>query len=164
MELDLNLRVRVAELEAHLSSLARPGLLETSPGVRSVTIEYDQRRLPLAELLRLLEEADAHLPLARPAVRALCRWSETVFGGRVLAPCWQRRPACARRLRDRCRQTPGRAAAAAAWQGPGAASGAHEKGKAESIQSTHGVTHALRQARLHDAGYMRARTACGLLG
>jgi hypothetical protein len=69
MELDLNLRVRVAELEAHLGRLARPGLLETSPGVRSVTIEYDQRRLPLAELLRLLEEADARLPLARPAAR-----------------------------------------------------------------------------------------------
>ena len=67
MELDLNLRVRVAELEAHLAELKKPGLLETSPGVRSVTIEYDQRALPLAELLELLEAADRALPLARPA-------------------------------------------------------------------------------------------------
>ena len=66
MELDLNLRVRVAELEAHLAALARPGLLETSPGVRSCTIEYDQRALPLAALLELLEAADRALPLVRP--------------------------------------------------------------------------------------------------
>ena len=68
MELDLNLRVRVAELEAHLAESKKPGLLETSPGVRSVTIEYDQRALPLAELLELLEAADRALPLARLAI------------------------------------------------------------------------------------------------
>ena len=71
MELDLNLRVRVAALEAHLARLDRPGLLETSPGVRSVTIEYDAARLPLAQLLQLLEDADAHLPLVRLGARLL---------------------------------------------------------------------------------------------
>ncbi|KAK9838176.1 hypothetical protein WJX81_006705 [Elliptochloris bilobata] len=68
MELDLNLRVRVAELEAHLAGLKKPGLLETSPGVRSCTIEYDQRVLPLAELLELLEAADRALLLASDQV------------------------------------------------------------------------------------------------
>lgn len=72
MELDLNLRVRVAALEAALAALERPGLLETSPGVRSVTIEYDAARLPLAALLQLLEDADAHLPLVRPGMRGSC--------------------------------------------------------------------------------------------
>ena len=32
-----------------------------------MTIEYDQRALPLAELLELLEAADRALPLACPA-------------------------------------------------------------------------------------------------
>lgn len=44
MELDLSLRARVHELEKWLKARALPGLVETSPGVRSVMIEYDQVR------------------------------------------------------------------------------------------------------------------------
>jgi hypothetical protein len=44
---------------------AVPGLLETSPGVRSCMIEYDQRVLPLARLLALLEQVEAELPSVR---------------------------------------------------------------------------------------------------
>ncbi|KAI3425770.1 hypothetical protein D9Q98_007745 [Chlorella vulgaris] len=52
MELDIGLRVRVHEIEHYLAEKKIDGLIETSPGVRSVMIEYDQRRLPLAKLLQ----------------------------------------------------------------------------------------------------------------
>lgn len=40
------------EIEHYLAEKKIDGLIETSPGVRSVMIEYDQRRLPLAKLLQ----------------------------------------------------------------------------------------------------------------
>lgn len=39
-----------------------PGLVETSPGVRSVMVEYEPRTLPLAKLLEVLQSTDAGLP------------------------------------------------------------------------------------------------------
>jgi allophanate hydrolase subunit 1 len=39
-----------------------PGLVETSPGVRSCMIEYDPLVLPPAELLVLLDSVEAKLP------------------------------------------------------------------------------------------------------
>ena len=41
---------------------AVPGIIESSPGVRSCMIEYDQRVLPLAQLLDALEAIDKKLP------------------------------------------------------------------------------------------------------
>ena len=38
------------------------GLVETSPGVRSCMIEYDQRRLPLRKLLDILLKTEQQLP------------------------------------------------------------------------------------------------------
>ena len=38
------------------------GLVETSPGVRSCMIEYDQRVLPLAHLLQTLLKVEQQLP------------------------------------------------------------------------------------------------------
>ena len=38
------------------------GLVETSPGVRSCMIEYDQRVLPLSKLLHILLKTEQHLP------------------------------------------------------------------------------------------------------
>ena len=46
-------QVRVHEMERHLAGLQLAGLVETSPGVRSVLIEYDQRALPLPRLLEV---------------------------------------------------------------------------------------------------------------
>ena len=51
---------------------AVPGLLETSPGVRSCMIEYDQRVLPLAKLLQLLEAVEAELPPVMPSLLPSC--------------------------------------------------------------------------------------------
>ena len=42
------------------------GLFETSPGVRSCMIEYDQCRLPLMELLAKLLRAEGELPVVSP--------------------------------------------------------------------------------------------------
>jgi urea carboxylase len=67
MALDLALRVRVAEVEAWLAAQGVDGLLETSPGVRSVMIEYDTARLPLSALIALLDRAEAELPPASEA-------------------------------------------------------------------------------------------------
>lgn len=39
-----------------------PGLVETSPGVRSVMVEYEPRTLPLAKLLEVLQSTEAGLP------------------------------------------------------------------------------------------------------
>ncbi len=41
---------------------AVPGIIESSPGVRSCMIEYDQRVLPLSQLLDTLESIDRELP------------------------------------------------------------------------------------------------------
>ncbi|KAK9817750.1 hypothetical protein WJX72_001615 [[Myrmecia] bisecta] len=68
MELDLNLRVRVAELEQWVADQAVPGIVETSPGVRSCMIEYDQRVLPVAKLLNILSTAEASISEARNQV------------------------------------------------------------------------------------------------
>ncbi|PSC69627.1 urea carboxylase [Micractinium conductrix] len=61
MELDISLRVRVHEIEQYLAAKKIDGLIETSPGVRSVVIEYDQRRLPLPKLLEVVDEAEANM-------------------------------------------------------------------------------------------------------
>ena len=73
---------------------AVPGLLETSPGVRSCMIEYDQRVLPLGQLLRLLEEVEGEMPSVRAPPAGL----------RVLGKpcCWPSYCACWRRSRARC--------------------------------------------------------------
>ena len=49
-------------LQVRLGVQAVPGIIESSPGVRSCMIEYDQRVLPLAKLLDTLESIDRELP------------------------------------------------------------------------------------------------------
>jgi urea carboxylase len=60
--LDLDLRFRVHALMEWFKSRPLPGLIELSPGVRSVQINYDGRILPLAKLLEVLVAAEAELP------------------------------------------------------------------------------------------------------
>ena len=60
--LDLALRFRVHLLEEKLRAAGLAGILDITPGVRSLQIHYDNRRLPRAALLEALEAFDAELP------------------------------------------------------------------------------------------------------
>ncbi|MCH8497343.1 MAG: urea carboxylase [Marinobacter sp.] len=61
LELDLRLRFRAHALMLWLQEQALDGVLELTPGVRSLQVHFDPQRLPRADLLALLEEAEVHL-------------------------------------------------------------------------------------------------------
>ncbi len=65
--LKLALRFRVHLLEDKLRKAALPGIIDITPGVRSLQIHYDNRRLRREELLATLEAFDAELP-ERPQI------------------------------------------------------------------------------------------------
>ncbi len=65
--LDLGLRFRVHLLESKLRAAALPGIIDITPGVRSLQIHYDNRRLRRDDLLQALEAFDAELP-ERPEI------------------------------------------------------------------------------------------------
>jgi urea carboxylase len=60
--LDLNLRFRVHALMTHLQAAAVPGILDLTPGIRSLQVHYDSRVLPLAKLMDRLLAAEEALP------------------------------------------------------------------------------------------------------
>ena len=60
--LDLDLRFRVHALQLWLEQNHTPGLLDLTPGIRSLQVHYDSRVLPLERLMETLLEAEAHLP------------------------------------------------------------------------------------------------------
>ncbi|MGI5458767.1 urea carboxylase [Streptomyces sp. CA-249302] len=62
MTLDLALRMRVHALAQHLHALRPSGLVDITPGVRSLHLHTDPDTLPLRTLLGLLQEAEEHLP------------------------------------------------------------------------------------------------------
>ncbi|MFJ9536907.1 urea carboxylase [Streptomyces sp. NPDC101225] len=64
MTLDLALRMRVHALAEHLTAHRPAGLIDLTPGVRSLHLHTDPDTLPLRTLLRLLQEAEDHLPTA----------------------------------------------------------------------------------------------------
>ncbi|MBU1057372.1 MAG: urea carboxylase [Proteobacteria bacterium] len=59
--LDLRLRFRVHALMLHLEQLDPPGIIDITPGIRSLQIHYDNRILPLADLLTLLEHVEREI-------------------------------------------------------------------------------------------------------
>ncbi|MHB1677210.1 MAG: urea carboxylase [Sulfuriferula sp.] len=60
--LDLNLRFRVHALMLWLEKQAIPGILDLTPGIRSLQVHYDSRRLPVNCLLDILAQAERELP------------------------------------------------------------------------------------------------------
>ncbi len=60
--LDLNLRFRVHALMTHLQAMAVPGILDLTPGIRSLQVHYDSRVLPLAKLMDRLLATEKALP------------------------------------------------------------------------------------------------------
>lgn len=59
--LDFDLRVRVHALMQWLEARALPGVIDLTPGIRSLQIHYDNRVLPRRKLLELLEQAEPEL-------------------------------------------------------------------------------------------------------
>ncbi|WP_432463320.1 urea carboxylase [Agarivorans sp. QJM3NY_33] len=59
--LDIALRFRVHALMLRLQNMAIVGVEELTPGIRSLQIHYNNLQLPLAELLKQLELAEAQL-------------------------------------------------------------------------------------------------------
>ena len=59
--LDLTLRLRVHALMLELQKLGLPGILDITPGIRSLQVHYDNRILSLEKLLRSLTDAEDRL-------------------------------------------------------------------------------------------------------
>jgi urea carboxylase len=59
--LDLTLRLRVHALMLELQRLQLPGILDITPGIRSLQVHYDNRILSLPKLLRSLTDAEDRL-------------------------------------------------------------------------------------------------------
>ncbi|MGR4865887.1 urea carboxylase [Caulobacter sp. LARHSG274] len=59
--LDLELRLRIHALLLDLQALALPGVIDLTPGIRSLQVHYDSRRLTQAELLAVLVAAEQRL-------------------------------------------------------------------------------------------------------
>jgi urea carboxylase len=62
MTLDLGLRIRVHALMKALDDLAPAGIVDITPGVRSLHVHTDPDVLPLRRLLGLLREAESAIP------------------------------------------------------------------------------------------------------
>jgi urea carboxylase len=64
-ELDLVLRFRGHALMQSLEAMALPGVIDLTPGIRSLQIHYQPERLPLPQLLALVERAWQHVLLQK---------------------------------------------------------------------------------------------------
>ncbi|MFF6957149.1 urea carboxylase [Streptomyces sp. NPDC008317] len=62
MQLDLALRMRVHALAEHLAAQRLPGVVDLTPGIRSLQIHADPGALPTAKLLDAVREAEEQLP------------------------------------------------------------------------------------------------------
>jgi urea carboxylase len=62
LELDLELRLRAHALMTLVEQQALPGIIDLTPGIRSLQIHYDSRILPLETLLDRLRMAEEALP------------------------------------------------------------------------------------------------------
>jgi urea carboxylase len=62
LELDLKLRFRVHVLEQKLRERTIAGIIDITPGIRSLHIHYDSRMLKRAVLIETLDEVDRTMP------------------------------------------------------------------------------------------------------
>jgi urea carboxylase len=62
--LDLELRLRVHALMHWIKARQLPGIIDLTPGIRSLQIHYDNRVLPLRDLLGALQRGEDELPSA----------------------------------------------------------------------------------------------------
>jgi urea carboxylase len=62
LQLDLYLRFRVHVLEQNLRAAALPGIIDITPGVRSLHVHYDSRKIARNALIDALDEIDRTMP------------------------------------------------------------------------------------------------------
>jgi len=62
MELDLNLRFRVHALQQHLQNADLQGILDLTPGIRSLQVHFDSRQISAHQMLAHLQAAESSLP------------------------------------------------------------------------------------------------------
>ena len=65
MMLDLAMRARVHVLHQYLVAADVPGLIELTPGVRSLQVQFDPGVLPMSEVVDLIARVDGELPAVR---------------------------------------------------------------------------------------------------
>ncbi|WP_407710485.1 urea carboxylase [Arthrobacter nitrophenolicus] len=68
MVLDLGLRARVHALHQHIEQLRVPGIVDLTPGIRSLQIKVDPSVLPTRKLLGMVREIEAALPASSELV------------------------------------------------------------------------------------------------
>ncbi|MEV7573523.1 urea carboxylase [Pseudarthrobacter sp. NPDC089323] len=68
MVLDLGLRARVHALHQHIEQLRVPGIVDLTPGIRSLQIKVDPSVLPTRKLLGMVQEIEAALPASSELV------------------------------------------------------------------------------------------------
>ncbi|MFT4213349.1 MAG: urea carboxylase [Microbacterium sp.] len=68
MQLDLGLRMRVHALQQHLAAAGIGGVVETTPGIRSLQVRTDAGVLGARDAARLLRELEGELPPTRDLV------------------------------------------------------------------------------------------------
>lgn len=68
MVLDLGLRARVHALHQELEKLRIPGIVDLTPGIRSLQVKADPSVLPTSRLLGIVREIDAELPASSELV------------------------------------------------------------------------------------------------
>ncbi len=61
MVLDLELRLRIHALMLEIGRLGLPGIIDVTPGIRSLQVHYDSRKLPQAALIAALAMAEDRL-------------------------------------------------------------------------------------------------------
>ena len=62
MVLDLNLRFRVHALMLWIREQNIPGIIDLTPGIRSLQVHFDDQKISLYRLIELLEDAEKELP------------------------------------------------------------------------------------------------------
>lgn len=68
MVLDLGLRARVHALHQHIEQLRVPGIVDLTPGIRSLQVKVDPSVLSTGRLLDLVQEIEAELPASSELV------------------------------------------------------------------------------------------------
>ena len=61
--LDLSLRLRIHALEAQFRALSLPGIIDITPGIRSLQVHYDTSQLPREALLDAFQAAEGAIPV-----------------------------------------------------------------------------------------------------